>query len=130
MTKKSNFSKYGNKKVALGGIVFDSIKECEHYEHLCLRQAAGEITDLQRQVKFELKPAYYEDVVVQLKTKTKIVKKLVQYGIYYIADFTYKENGNLIVCDCKASKTFQDEVYRLKKKLMYSELGIKIKEIY
>lgn len=72
--KKRRFSKYGNKKVTIGGIVFDSKKEYEHYELLCLRQAAGEITDLQRQVKFEIKPAYYEDVVVQLKTKTKVVK--------------------------------------------------------
>lgn len=130
MSKKRRFSKYGNKKVTIGGIVFDSKKEYEHYELLCLRQAAGEITDLQRQVKFEIKPAYYEDVVVQLKTKTKVVKRLVQYGISYVADFVYKENGNLVVCDCKASKKFQDDVYRLKKKLMYSELGIKVIEVY
>ena len=74
MPKKRRFSKYGNKKVTIDGIVFDSKKEYEHYELLCLKQAAGEITDLQRQVKFEIKPAYYEDVVVQLKTKTKVVK--------------------------------------------------------
>lgn len=130
MPKKRRFSKYHNEKVAIGGIIFDSKKEYEYYELLCLRQAAGEITDLQRQVKFEIKPAYYEDVIVQLKTKTKVVKKLVQYGISYVADFVYKENGNLVVCDCKASKKFQDDVYRLKKKLMYSELGIKVLEVY
>lgn len=127
---RKRFSKYGNKKVTIGGIVFDSKKEAEYYEQLCLRQACGEISDLQRQVKFEIKPSYYEDVEVQLKTKTRVVKRLVQYGISYVADFVYKENGCLVVCDCKASAKFQDEVYRIKKKLMYSELGIKIKEVY
>jgi hypothetical protein len=68
---------------------------------------AGRISDLKRQVKYELIP-----------------KQDGERACYYVADFTYYENGNLVVEDCKG---YQTEVFRLKKKLMLWVHGIRIR---
>lgn len=105
------YSKYHNKKYTdSDGQTFDSKKEYRIYCELLLRQRAGEITDLKRQQPFEIIPPLYQTETVQLKTKEKEVKRLVQKGITYIADFTYTENGKQVVVDCKASAEFQDKV--------------------
>ena len=52
-----------------------------------------------------------------------------QYGreIKYIADFTYYEDGKLVVEDVKSPVT-KTPLYRLKKRLMGELYGIKVKE--
>ena len=90
------------------GQVFDSVKEYHRWGCLKLLERAGKIKDLKRQVKFELIP-----------------KQDGERACYYIADFTYMENGELVVEDCKGFKT---DVYKIKKKLMLMEHGIRIKE--
>jgi hypothetical protein len=99
-------NKYGNKKTELGGFHFASQREASRYGDLKLMEKAGEIHDLKRQVPFAL-------VVNGYKVCT------------YIADFTYMENGKLVVNDAKGMKT---SVYSIKKKLMKACLGIEIKE--
>lgn len=102
-------NKYGARKIkAPDGQVFDSVKEYHRWGCLRLLERAGRITDLKRQVKFELIP-----------------KQKGERACYYIADFTYYEDGNLVVEDCKGYKT---EVYRLKKKLLLWVHGIRITE--
>lgn len=99
--------KYGNKKVQVDGITFDSKREAGHWNMLKLRVAAGQITDLQRQVKFELH-------VNGIKVCT------------YVADFTYHEAGALVIADSKGMKT---PMYRLKKKMVKTEYGLDIVEL-
>lgn len=102
-------NKYGARKIkAPDGQVFDSVKEYHRWGCLRLLERAGRISDLKRQVKFELIP-----------------KQKGERACYYIADFTYYEDGNLVVEDCKGYKT---EVYRLKKKLLLWVHGIRITE--
>lgn len=102
-------SKYHNRKLkAPDGQVFDSVKEFHRWGCLRLLERAGRITDLKRQVSFELIP-----------------KQDGERSCSYIADFTYYENGEYVVEDCKGCKT---DVYRLKKKLMLFVYGIRIKE--
>lgn len=102
-------NKYGARKLtAPDGQVFDSVKEYHRWGCLKLLERAGKITDLRRQVKFELIP-----------------KQEGERACYYIADFTYMENGELVVEDCKGFKT---DVYKIKKKLMLMEHGIRIRE--
>lgn len=120
------YRKYHNKRVEYEGIVFDSLKEKRRYCQLQLLEKNGTISDLRLQVPFELIPAIYEDEVVQLKTKTKIKKKLVQRSTTYVADFVYLQNGETIVEDTKG---FRTKEYELKKKMMRAFLGIEIKEI-
>ena len=120
-------SKYGNKKAKANGKVFDSKTERSRYYTLQMLEKAGEISDLRLQVPFEIIPAIYETVEVQLKTKTKQVQKLVQRAAHYVADFVYKDkNGNMVVED---SKGFRTKEYELKKKMMRAFLGITIKEV-
>ena len=102
-------NKYGAKKVtASDGSVFDSKREFHRWCELRLLERAGKITGLQRQVSYELIP-----------------KQDGERACSYIADFTYYENGNLVVEDCKGHRT---DVYKLKKKLMLWVHGIRIKE--
>ena len=102
-------NKYGARKLtAPDGQKFDSVKEFHRWGCLRLLERAGKITDLKRQVTFELIP-----------------KQDGERACTYVADFTYYENGQYVVEDCKGFKT---DVYRIKKKLMKWVHGISIKE--
>lgn len=120
------YRKYHNKRVEYEGIVFDSLKEKRRYCQLQLLEKQGMISNLRLQVPFELIPAIYEDEIVQLKTKTKVKKKLIQKATTYVADFVYETMGKTIVEDTKG---FRTKEYELKKKMMRAFLGIEIKEI-
>jgi len=108
------FSKYGNKKTIVDGITFDSKKESERYLVLKDMLKNKEITELQLQPKFLLQDSF--------KYKNKIER-----NIYYIADFSYKKDGKLIVEDVKGKKT---DVYKLKRKLfLYKYIDIDFREV-
>lgn len=102
-------AKYGNHKCVLEGISFDSVREARRWKELRLMEKAGLITDLKRQVTFVLIPSQEG-----------------QRPVKYIADFTYVENGMLIVEDAKGVKT---KDYIIKKKLMQWVHGLKIREV-
>ena len=93
---------------------FDSQKEYRRYGELILLLKAGKITDLKRQVKFELTPNQY------------INGELVERASNYIADFTYIENGELVVEDVKGMRT---DLYKLKRKMLLHLYGIRVKEV-
>lgn len=118
-------SKYASEKTVLDGITFDSRKEARRYAMLRLMEKKGLITNLQRQVPFDLAPAQYVDVVRHLKTKDKTVQVMVRRPMRYIADFTYYENGRYIVEDTKG---FRTDEYKKKKNLMRRIYEIEIKE--
>lgn len=107
-------SKYRSRKVTRDGMTFDSQKEYRRFCELRLLERAGEVTDLQRQVKFELIPSQ------------RIGGKVVERACAYVADFVYMENGKKVVEDTKGFKTTD---YIIKRKLMLWVHGIKIKEI-
>lgn len=109
----SSYNKYGNKKTQYKGISFDSKKECEYFIYLESLEAQGEISELQRQVRFELQPSF--------KFKGKTIR-----SINYVADFTFKDkDGQLHIVDTKGIKT---DVYKLKKKMMQFQ-GHDIEEV-
>lgn len=123
---RASGSKYNNKKVELEGITFDSKKEAQHYLELKLLEKAGEISDLERQVKFVLIPAQREPDTIGARGGIK-KGKLLEREAAYIADFVYTDkDGNKIVEDTKGVKTPE---YILKRKLMLEKYGIKIREI-
>lgn len=120
-------SKYHNKKVTFDGIEFDSKKEMYRYIRLKSMQEEGLISELRLQVPYELIPAIYEEEIVKLKTKTKVVKRCAQKAVKYVADFVYKDHyGYEVVEDSKGLHTKE---YLLKKKMMRAFLGITIKEV-
>lgn len=96
---------------------FDSQKEARRYDHLILRQQAGEIRDLRLQVDFTLQEAYTDQEGRRIR------------AIRYRADFTYKErDGRLVVEDVKSRPTRTRE-YLIKRKLMKDRHGIEITEV-
>lgn len=107
-------SKYGAKKVTAQGITFDSKREANRYRELVLLERAGRLSNLQRQVKFELIPSQ------------RINGKVVERACTYVADFVYFQDGKQIVEDAKGYKTPE---YRIKKKLLLWVHGIQIKEV-
>lgn len=121
-------SKYGNIKTEVDGIVFDSRKEARYYLYLRQRLCDGEISDLRRQVPYELVPAVYREETVHLKTKDKTVRKIVQRPVRYIADFVYVDvkTGTPQVIDCKGVRTKE---YLIKKKMMLAFHGIEVIEV-
>ena len=108
-------NKYHNKKVG----AFDSKKELKRYHELTLLEKAGHISDLRRQVTYELIPSQKgED------------GKTIERPVKYIADFVYTDNrtGQTIVEDTKSPVT-KTKDYIIKRKLMLYIHGIRIKEI-
>ena len=114
MSKWSYYNKYGNKKVTVDGITFDSKHEASIYTELKLLERCGAIRNLQLQVPFTLLEPY------------EINGKKVR-AVKYVADFVFiNEKGEQEVWDAKGMKT---DVYKLKKKLFEQRYNIEIKEV-
>lgn len=124
-------NKYHANKTVIDGIVFDSKREAQRYQQLKLMVKAGVISNLKRQVKYELVPAQYID------------GRCVERAITYTSDFEYdemvpprqrtvmveadaKKRGNHIVEDVKGVRTKE---YVIKRKLMLHKYGIRIQEL-
>ena len=126
-------SKYNNSKVQTpDGERFDSVKEYKRCLHLRTLQRAGVISDLQRQVKFELVPSQWEPVERYGRhgQRLKDGKKCVETALTYVADFVYKDKeGNLVVEDVKGyTEGAAYRIFVIKRKLMLYLKGIKILE--
>lgn len=118
-------SKYHSRKVTVDGVTFDSQKEYRRFRELCLLEKAGQITDLQRQVKFVLIPAQYEPDTIGKRGGIKR-GKLIERECSYLADFVYNQDGKQVVEDTKGYKTAE---YIIKRKMMLYKYGIRIIEI-
>lgn len=117
--------KYRNKKVVRDGLTFDSGREYKRWRELILLQKAGEISDLQRQVEFELIPAQREPDTVGARGGV-IKGKVIERKCSYLADFVYKQNGETVVEDTKG---FRTKDYTIKRKLLLYRYGIRIREV-
>lgn len=107
--------------------VFDSKSEYERYLLLLDMERNGLITDLKRQVTYELLPQQTKVVRKALKTKVKEVVKVVERPMQYTCDFTYYDkDGEFIAEEFKGSKYCIDEAVRIKKKLLYYFHGIEL----
>ena len=95
-------SKYHAKKCTVGETTYDSKKEAKRGQELEYLNIIGVIKNLERQVKFELQPAYTNNQGKKIRS------------ISYIADFVYEKNGKKIVEDTKG---FRTDKYRIKKKI-------------
>ena len=114
-------SKYGNKKIQTPDGTFDSKKEYARWQELKLLEKARQIYDLERQVRFVLIPSQRDE-------KGKVIER----ECSYIADFVYIANDGSgwfkVVEDVKSPITRTPE-YRIKKKLLLKEYGIRITEV-
>ncbi len=92
--------KFRNIPTVVDGMRFDSKREAARWGELKLLERVGELSDLQRQVRFDL----------------------IVNGVHvaaYIADMVYLDHsGRRVIEDVKSDATRKDPVYRLKAKLM------------
>jgi hypothetical protein len=108
-------SKYRNVKVEINGEKFDSKREANYWVGLKMREKAGEISTLARQVSYDLEcPTHNPDECVVVA--------------HYIADFRYYEiaTKTVHVVDAKGKRT---AMYALKKKWLELQDGIVIEEV-
>lgn len=110
---KSTIPKFGNVKTVIDGIKFDSKREAKRYSELKMLERGKAISDLQLQVPYVLIPSQKGVERNELPVK-------------YIADFVYKQNGQLVVEDAKG---FREPLYVVKRKLMLEKYNISIKEV-
>ena len=103
--------------MTIDGIAFDSMKEANRWCELKLMQRGKVIKDLERQKRFLLIPAQYDEN-----------HKMIEHPVHYVADFVYidKRTGKRIVEDTKGAKT---KDYIIKRKLMLQVHGIRIREV-
>ena len=121
-------SKYHSKKVTVDGITFDSRKEANRYKELSLLEKAGTISNLRRQVRYQLLPPAWEEYERYSDKTGKRLKngrRCVEKGVTYVADFVYRRGLETIVEDCKGHRTRE---YIIKKKLMRYFYGIEVQE--
>lgn len=118
-------SKYKSRKITKDGMQFDSLKEYKRYTELALLEKVGQISRLERQVKFVLIPAQYETVTDK---NGKWKRKCVERECAYYADFVYWKDGYRVVEDTK-SKATKTKDYIIKRKLMRYMNDIAIVEI-
>lgn len=100
------FNKYHNKKIDTPDGKFDSKYEYQKWCELKLLEKNGNISDLHRQVKFELIPS--------IKTACETLR-----SISYYADFIYIKEGVMYVVD---SKGYNTDVFQIKKRLLILKL--------
>ena len=97
-------NKYHAQKTEVDGITFDSKKESRQWKELCMLESSGGISNLRRQVAFELQEGYVNNQGKKIRP------------IIYNADFCYEKNGQKYVQDTKSPAT-RTPVYKIKKKL-------------
>lgn len=115
-------NKYHARKWELDGMTFDSRKEARRWQELRYLLRAGLITDVQRQVEFELIPAQKDES-----------GRVIERAVKYVADFVYREKQpdgeNLIVVEDVKSEATKTREYVIKRKLMLYRYGIRIREV-
>lgn len=107
MQGKPKRSKYGNKKVVVDGVTFDSQKEANRWLELKLLEQAGEISHLERQPSFKL---FCGTTPIKFDSGRQAT---------YRADFAYfsaAENKRVI----EDAKGFRTKEYKLKRAIVHA----------
>ena len=112
-------SKYKSKKTVVDGIEFDSKREARRWLVLRELEKNGQISDLERQVKFELIPA-------QRRPDGKGKMRVVERAVGYVADFVYIKDGEVVAEDTKG---FRTRDYTIKRKLMLFINNVRVREV-
>ena len=145
-------SKFNNHKITTEEGVFDSRLEYARWKYLKEAQERGQIRALKRQVEYLLIPKQTRPEMVRLKTKWKMVERIVERPCCYVADFAYQKRMDIYGftdAECKeyglVASGWVDVVedtkgegrrgrfstarpdFKIKKKLMLYFLGIRVR---
>lgn len=105
--------KYRNTKTVVDGLTFDSKREAARWSQLRLLERAGQISELQRQVSIELAPS------VRFAGS-----KRAQPALRLIVDFSYMEDGELVLEDVKGVVT---TAFTIKRHLLKAHKGLDVR---
>ena len=123
-------NKYHSRKATWNGETFDSQKEARRYAELKLLERAGKITELKRQVRYELIPSQRDtstEVYTRGEKKGQFKPgKVIEKPCYYVADFEYIQYGIKVVEDTKGVRT---KDFVIKRNLMLKVHGVRVKEV-
>jgi hypothetical protein len=112
IAKKPKRSKYGNTKIVIDGIAFDSKAEGEYYRKLKIREKAGEVSGVEMQRSFAL-----------IGPSGLLIAT-------YRCDFAFIDHSE----DCRFRvidvKGFETSVFKLKRKMMKALLGITVETVW
>lgn len=111
-------AKYGNRKVEIDGLRFDSGAEARRYRELVLLQDAGQIACLEQHPRFDLAPS----VVLDGRKHPPL---------RYTADFRYIDLGRFsqdVVEDVKSAAS-RTTAYKMRRHLMKAVHGIEVREV-
>ena len=117
----SQSSKYRNVRVVVNGERFDSQREAAYWQGLLARQAAGEITNLARQVRMPLYcPILAPDGLSIPGASIKVAD--------YVCDYQWVDvaTGQTVIADAKGKRL---PMYTLKKRWLYAQNGLSILEV-
>lgn len=127
----SRRAKFGNKKVVVDGVTYDSKKEARRFATLQLREKAGEIRNLKKGVVFHFRDSLGRELLIRsARYKEGRVAK-------YTADAAYEERRTDVRCeawdyvveDTKSEITRQQADYKLRIALMEYFFGIRVREV-
>ena len=99
-------NKYNAKKVEYNGIKFDSLFELKCWQYLEQLVKEDKITNLNRQIKFELLPA-----------------NCMYRALNYVADFTFNVGNEYTVADAKGMVLPE---FKIKQKIFFDKYGNQI----
>ena len=118
--------------MVIGGVTYASTHEYQRGYELKLMERAGAISDLRRQVSYELIPVQREASSRTYKKGKKkgqpVPGKVIEQSVCYVADYVYVDNktGKTVVEDTKGVRT---KDYIIKRKLMLYVHKIKVQEV-
>lgn len=115
-SKGPSGSKYRSKKTTVGDLVFDSAKEAKRWGELQLLVKAGEIRDLQRQVRFPL-----------IVNGVKVASLVADFAYYFQTPLG--EHDAYVVEDTKSDFTRKLPMWRLKSKMFAAQYGFPVREV-
>lgn len=119
MLKQGKRNKFNAHKIKSSFGTFDSRIEMNRYLYLQSLESKGDISELRKQVEYEIIPRQTYRKAIQLKTKVRYEERVLEQAAYYTADFVYKlRNGTEIVEDVKSKITRSEADYILRRKLM------------
>lgn len=113
-------NKFFANKVKYQGMTFDSEQELDRYIALKAMEIRGEVSRIHRQVKLTISPAVVRTEFIQMKTKIKEKRTVIQPARHYTADFVYRDNVKecIVIEDVKSSYTATLKDYILRRHLL------------